>query len=138
MIGLQPQLSTVVRFRDPSNLNEAINLAIAKEKIVGIINRKFLGPSDTRNRFGQSKPYNNNTSFSRPQFTAPTLPRQNTNSPICRYCKNIGHTIENRRKREFNNRRFGSNKYNHGQHSSNGLPNQLTVSTHLILKPMMK
>lgn len=117
MIGLQPQLSTVVRCRDPNNLNEAINLATAEEKIMGITNRKFLSPSNTPNRFEQGKQNYNNTSFSRPHFTAPTQPRPNTNSPICRYCKNIGHTIENCRKREFNNKRFGSNQHSYGQNS---------------------
>lgn len=108
MIGLQPPLSTVVRCRDPSTLNEAINLATAEEKIVGMTNRRNAIPSTSTNTFEQRRQNHNTASYTRPQ-------RINPNTPICRYCKNLGHTIENCRKRMYNNN-------NRNQHNT---PNQM-------------
>lgn len=110
MMGLDPRLATIVRCRDPSTLNEAINFASAEEKILGITYKK--------NPFQ----HNFNSFHSRPQGQTLTRPQgqsyftkpqgqagpSNSQAPVCRYCKNIGHTIENCRKREYNNRRFGN------------------------------
>ncbi|XP_030032616.1 uncharacterized protein LOC115449061 [Manduca sexta] len=114
IIGLQPGLSTVVRCRDPGSLNEAINFATAEEKILGI-SRKYQGPSTSQYSPDQRKPnytQNNTSSFSRPRPQNQPPFRPNSSAPICRYCKNIGHTIENCRKREYNNqnRRFNQNR----------------------------
>lgn len=111
MIGLQSPLSTVVRCRDPSNLNEAISLATAEEKILGIISRKNSGAYTNNfhpNRPEPQKPNNNFVTHTRPQIPYNHARPTNSNAPICRYCKNIGHTIENCRKRQYNNGRKGN------------------------------
>lgn len=57
-----------------------------------------------------------------PRFTRPESNRnQNTGEvKTCRYCKNIGHTIENCRKRQYNNSRYQPNAS-----TSFGRPNQI-------------
>lgn len=99
IIGLNPRLAIVVRCRDPETLNEAINIAISEEKIISTTSK--------RNSFSA----NNNEVSKFPRAPIPLRPRylkpmNNTptsTAPVCRYCKNIGHTIENCRKRQYNN-----------------------------------
>lgn len=107
-IGLQPTISTAVRCRDPSTLNEAINLAIAEEKIVGITARYANSPSSFNAGTSYQRRPSNTVTYSRPQNPGQPQPRLNSNAPICRYCKNIGHTIDMCRKREYNNRHYGN------------------------------
>lgn len=123
-IGLHPQLSTVVRCKDPNTLNEAINFASAEEKILGISNRKHQVSSSNANQQtqyrqnsfnsrSQNQPWNqpgpSNSNF-RPQGQPWNQPGpSNSNVLVCRYCKNIGHSIENCRKRQFNNNRRNQN-----------------------------
>ncbi|KAL0879668.1 hypothetical protein ABMA27_003383 [Loxostege sticticalis] len=79
---LQLRFSQVVRCRNPTSLNAAVNFAVAEEKLLHNSGKKTQ--------------------------------RQLTNNDmvaaiICRYCKNIGHSIENCRKREYNNSRRPTN-----------------------------
>ncbi|XP_047525080.1 uncharacterized protein LOC125062914 [Pieris napi] len=100
--GLQPQLSTIVRCKDPSTLSEAIAFAIAEEKILGMTNKKHNNiprPNSTPNR------------FSRPNFSS----NNTANVITCRYCKNMGHSIENCRKRQYNNSRNPNRNPNSNQ-----------------------
>ena len=55
------------------------------------------------------------TESSRPTYR---IPFQST-SKVCNYCKNIGHTIENCKKREYNNRHYGKPYYSRPQQSVN-------------------
>ncbi|CAH4029223.1 unnamed protein product [Pieris brassicae] len=41
VIGLKPQLSTIVRCRDPETLNDAINFAISEEKIMEASRKRY-------------------------------------------------------------------------------------------------
>ncbi|CAH2210802.1 jg503 [Pararge aegeria aegeria] len=123
MIGLQSSLSTVVRCRDPNTLNEAINLATAEEKIVGINNRKYTNPttgSFIANNFEQRRQNHSTATYSRPQLQPQAQFKPSSNTPVCRYCKNLGHTIENCRKRQYNNNRRFNNIEN--AHSPNRQP----------------
>ncbi|CAK1603214.1 unnamed protein product [Parnassius mnemosyne] len=109
--GLNPRLSTVVRCRDPETLNEAIGFAVSEEKILQTSSKRnpsannTSSPNQRRWPQRQSQPsrnpiqrgYSNNTNSQGPSTSG---------LPVCRYCKNVGHTIENCRKREFNNNRF--------------------------------
>lgn len=123
MMGLDPRLATIVRCRDPSTLNEAINFASAEEKILGITYRANSFSSPYKINQPNSYRQNLNSSYPRPQGqTAHPRPQGQSyfarpqgqpgpsysQAPVCRYCKNIGHTIENCRKREYNNRRSGN------------------------------
>lgn len=106
IIGLQPRISQVVRCRNPDSLNSAISFAVEEQKIISSINRK-----STPNTYDRSK----NLNYRRESQTSPRNYRfdhpnaVHTNDMVCRYCKNIGHTIENCRKRQYNNSR---NQYN--------------------------
>lgn len=87
LVGLNPRLAQIVRCRDPESLNAAISFAVAEEKILYSFQRR--APTNTTNE--------------RPR---PSQFRPNESRPmICRYCKNIGHSIENCRKRQYNNNR---------------------------------
>lgn len=88
LVGLNPRLAQIVRCRDPETLNAAISFAVAEEKILHSLQRKA--------------PTNNTNDRPRPPQFKPNESRPN----ICRYCKNIGHTIENCRKRQYNNNRY--------------------------------
>lgn len=105
--GLKPNLSLIVRCKSPRTLNEAVNIAISEERILQTTQRR--PPFDRIQRQGEQK----QTMFrTRPNFQNTQTPNRNTyqntqtfnRNIICRYCKNIGHSIEQCRKREFNNR----------------------------------
>lgn len=119
-VGLAPRLSTVVRCRDPETLNEAINIAISEEKITQAVDKRNTNNNkfnnNNYNRYNKFNSFNklpsNRPKFEqfRPvhvtsQYQNPSSSR-NPSEPICRYCKFTGHTIENCRKREYNNNRF--------------------------------
>lgn len=111
IMGLNPRISSIIRCKSPKNLNEAINYAISEERIQQTIYKKNIstdkpqrnmlnyrnpGPSSSGPSQGQ-RPFN--TFKPRPPFNNPPT------NQICRYCKAPGHTIDNCRKREFNNNR---------------------------------
>lgn len=118
LIGLKPELSNLVRTKDPIKLNEAINLATSEEKILNLFQKRNQ-PHSTAHR-PPSKPQ---PPF-RPQFRQPFRPSANNNlysshqvsrpqnnyngNTFCRYCKSPGHTIEACAKRQFNNNKFAS------------------------------
>lgn len=126
VIGLNPRLSTVVRCRDPETLNDAINFAMSEEKIFQATRRNlnqthFYDSNQGRsyNRQPQQRHFaQNRPNFSRPSNNAASAGYR-SDSPVCRYCKIPGHTIDVCRKREFNNRqRFGSTQNNNHQSSN--------------------
>jgi hypothetical protein len=114
VIGLNPQLSTVVRCRDPETLNEAINFATSEEKINQTTLRSrslpFHNFNQARTPNRQIPNGNQNRIF--PPHGMNVAPRPNP--LVCRYCKIPGHTIEVCRKRQFNNR-FGAQNQNFNQ-----------------------
>lgn len=102
-LGLHPRLSNIIRCRNPKNLNEAINHAISEEKIQQFSFRnnntpmlKPRTPNPAVQRFYQSRP-----NLVNPQH-------QSRDLPFCRYCKKLGHQLENCRLREHNNKRFNN------------------------------
>lgn len=116
VIGLHPQLGTVVRSREVKTLNTAINIAMSEEKI----NNFLLKPEPKQSRPSCKrcgKPgHSENECFSRSNNRAlvPYQPRtaqdrpQQTGQPVvCRYCKNVGHDISQCIKRRVNNSRRG-------------------------------
>lgn len=115
-VGLLPRLSQTVRNRDPESLNTAISFAVSEEKIMASTIRKTLPQHPNaaeRPRFPPRRGF---------QFRPSNLPAPApSNAVICRYCKNIGHTIENCRKRQFNN-----NRNQLGASTSQGRPNYQT------------
>lgn len=102
LLGLLPQISNNVRNKDPSNLNEAINLAISEDKIIKL-QHKHNSPSTSSNN-SMSRPIRQQTPRTSNMNMRPMSYNQNV--PFCRYCKTQGHTIDVCQKREFNNNRF--------------------------------
>lgn len=111
MLGLNPSISTIVRCKNPSHLNEAIQYAIDEEKLYNLSksNAKTSKQCSTCNKPGHSssecfknkrrdrdsKIYSNSPSSS-------TSTNFNNYPKTCNYCKNIGHTIKECRKLQYN------------------------------------
>lgn len=76
LMGLHPRLS-IVRCRNPGNLNEAINLAISEEKIYHTMYKKNIPQFDNR----QPNIHFNNKRFQKNNFRQ-VLPNQPTESNI--------------------------------------------------------
>lgn len=112
-IGLKPNLSLIVRCKSPKSLNEAVSIAISEERILQTIHCR---PQPDRS-FKPSYQYNDPNQTQGVQRNFLNTPIPNKNTVICRYCKNIGHTIENCRKRQYNNNRKPTQNIN--QQSSN-------------------
>lgn len=110
--GLNSRLSTVVRCRDPETLNEAIGFAVSEEKIFQTISKRHPSAINTnlsnQGRWPQRRfQQNRNQQQGHPNVSNIQRPSPSTSGPpVCRYCKNVGHTIEECRKREFNNNRY--------------------------------
>lgn len=119
-MGLTTRLSNMVRCRSPKTLNEAINIAISEEKIQQCLYKQGLSgqrqdrPSYTKpNSTPMRREQNQNTFPNTNQFRPNPLYRpinnnqgNNSSTLICRYCKAPGHTLEQCRKRQYNNNRF--------------------------------
>ncbi|XP_072948718.1 uncharacterized protein [Epargyreus clarus] len=105
IMGPKPNLSLILRCKTPKNLGEAISIAIGEERIMqSTFNRQQQQQSRSSENVKQ-------TSFRRPFISKYPNSNNNNNNQklICRYCKNIGHTIDQCRKREyFNNRNHPS------------------------------
>lgn len=111
LVGLQPRISNIVRCKSPKTLNEAINYAVSEERIQETLYK--------RNAHTDYKPRTRpNPTFPNPITRQPTPSRPSDfqrqyfrprEPVICRYCKFPGHSIEQCRKREFNNRLKNSN-----------------------------
>lgn len=116
IMGLNPKFSNSVRLRNPKNLNEAINIAISEEKIVHFSTKAThseLKPYRS-SEFTRHRNYNNNNN----QIQV-FRPSSGPNKPItCRYCKLQGHSIENCRKRQYNNniRQHSTQQYRNDDH----------------------
>lgn len=121
-LGLHPRISNFVRCRDPRNLNEAINCAISEEKIQQFSYRNDFRPKpveQTPNRHNshirtQSRPNNDNQRPSSSSYREP---------PFCRYCKKIGHVLENCRLRDYNNKKNSNGAQPFSPYQSNSRPN---------------
>lgn len=123
ILGLNTSISNIVRCRNPSTLNEAIQHAIEEEKLFNLRFRaiKFKNKNDYQNNSNSNfqpksnfnTKYNSNSNFNNNKFNkkftsnsnSNYFPKNNSNQnqKSCNYCKNIGHTIDQCRKRQFNN-----------------------------------
>ena len=121
-MGLHPRISNFVRCRTPKNLNEAINIAISEERVhQNLFKRNDMVTTFSKPLQPRRQVVNLNNSMQKsfePSRPTSRIPYQST-SKVCNYCKNIGHTIENCRKREYNNRRYGKSSFSRPQQSVN-------------------
>lgn len=105
IMGLKPNLSLVLRCKSPRNLNDAINIAISEERIMlSTFGRQQQYQSGHKSSFTKPRDSDNFKSTPFQRSTTSNFQNHNKSKPICRYCKNIGHTIDQCRKREYINR----------------------------------
>lgn len=119
MLGLSSSISNVVRCRNPSTLNEAVQHAIEEEKLFNLSKTNYsksYKQCSICNKSGHSssdcylkhKSISKNTSQFQRSYHVPNN-NLNSNSNYsnlkCNYCKNLGHTIEQCRKRQYNMQR---------------------------------
>lgn len=105
IMGLQPRLSQVVRCRNPTSLNAAVNFAVAEEKLLHNSGKKTQSQSTNNDR---SRTISHKDTRTHDSKQGPRND-QSRSAIVCRYCKNVGHSIENCRKREYNNSRRPAN-----------------------------
>lgn len=127
-----PHISQMLRYRNFKNINEALSAALAEEKALRI--------NSNQNRPRVSNNYNNNYKNNFTSFQANSHPRNNFRSndnhqksmsrsvhfnqeskippKQCRYCKKLGHTIDECRKREYFNARKSNNQGNNHTHDN--------------------
>lgn len=134
MMGLNPNIATVVRCRNPNLLNDAICLAVEEENIFNLsrLSQRSIKSCSICGKQGHNssecyrkprserppihKSYhmpNPNSSFSaggRRQFFNSNNSNPNYyNNSICAYCKNRGHMIRECRKRQYNEQQRAHN-----------------------------
>jgi hypothetical protein len=125
LLGLNSNISTIVRCRNPSSLNEAVQHAIEEEKLFNLSKSsapKYSKQCSICNKSGhtssdcylKNKKYNNkpnsqfhnsfhvNSNPNNSNFKPYSNQRNNYNPVTCHYCKNVGHTIDQCRKRQYN------------------------------------
>ena len=100
-MGLTPRIANIVRCRDPKKLNDAINCAISEEKIQQHYYKQNLATKSLR----QNDSHKSNNS-NKPQ--SPNSSQFSSRDPVCRYCKRAGHTLENCKLREYNNKKYNN------------------------------
>lgn len=118
LMGLSPKICNLIRMKNPSTLNEAINFAISEEKIQALLSkRRNLNRPPQKLNTTQNRSKSNTTHNSGKPQSSP---------PICRYCKFEGHTIENCKKRQYNNNK----KYKSNQ-NDDSTPRQSNTQNHV-------
>ena len=130
-LGTSPQISQMLRYRNPETLNEAFNMALEEEKIQWLIN------SQNRNKITcnicNKSGHSSNNCYKKQNSTFSDRPNQykkihqiSTNTPnllnqssqssqniekFCNYCKTNGHLIFTCEKRKFNNQKYGNTSF---------------------------
>lgn len=107
LAGLSDPIGSIIRSQRPASIDEAIQLIIEEENIYYLKNKN--SPQISK----QSQKIVPRANFSNDQ-------RRDYKS--CNYCKKIGHTINECRKRQFNNRNQNEQNTSHG-FSNNHQPN---------------
>lgn len=151
-LGLNPNISNIVRCRNPSTLNEAISLAVEEEKIFKLVKitqpkhpTKFCSLCKKTNHsfsecFKKKHDFTQRSSFhippANPQYSAETSQSSSKDSNFvktCAYCKHKGHLISECRKRQYNNnqRRMNSHPPSGPSHSNSANVNMYEYSESL-------
>lgn len=128
LLGLPPNISTIVRCRNPTTLYDAINLAVQEEKLHNYIQSSKtteprpkcsscgkIGHSERSCFLNRQRKIYTVSQDAKPSTSSHTKSIPFSNSQICRYCKNIGHNITECRKRQYNNSRHQIEP-NHSEH----------------------
>lgn len=123
MLGLNYNLSNIVRCRNPEDLNDAITHAVEEEKIFKL-NRVAQKPTKTCSVCHKSG-HSSNECYRRKRepfqktyhVQTPNSNSKGQNPSVCAYCKNAGHHINECRKRQFNNERRANPQLNSNSYS---------------------
>ena len=115
----KPEISQMLRWKDFDSLNSVYSAAVSEERAIAM----------TRNLNQYCKNCKTNTHdtrncFKTKQYTNTTHVLYTNNQKICRYCKNKGHTIEECRKRQFNNSKTFNNSGGSNQSGNSYYNNQ--------------
>lgn len=112
IMGVNPKISVILRCKSPKNLNEAINIAISEDKLQQFSNKKpveVLKQGFPKRAYFPGNPKAGTSNYN-DQPNSFNKPKPSFDTPVvCRYCKIPGHTLEQCRKREYNNKRFNFN-----------------------------
>jgi hypothetical protein len=149
IMGLNLNISTIVRCRNPNNLNEAICLAVEEEKLFNLnrLSQRTIKSCSICNKQGHNSsecyrkkprsdlpPIHRSYHVPNPNFKAFPARQFTTNynnNQLCAYCKNLGHTINECRKRQYNqNRRTQVNITNNSQPDSAVRSQHIPASSH--------
>lgn len=122
LMGLNPRVSNMVRCRAPKTFNEAVNLAISEERILETLYRRnHSSQHDKQASQNRSKPksFAQNNKYSQKSSSQPSASGHPKHDPnlTCKYCKEIGHDINNCQKRQ---RRYPSSQPQQDQSKSSG------------------
>lgn len=121
LLGLNPAISNIVRCRNPTTLNEAVQHAIEEEKLHNLYRSKSSSLLKPQKHCSVCDKYGHNTSEcfknKKPQpyksfhvnSTSSSEHLQTSNPKKCNYCKNLGHTIQECRKLQYNKNRQTTN-----------------------------
>lgn len=112
MLGLTPSISTIVRCKNPSNLNEAIQYAIDEEKLYNLSKSNLKSPKQcsicNKSGHNSSECFKNKKQNGKDLKIYKNSPSSNSNNNLennpktCNYCKNAGHVIKECRKLQYN------------------------------------
>lgn len=107
LMGLNPRVSNIVRCRMPKSFNEAVNLAISEERILETLyKRNHSSHQDKQAKENQFKSKASAQSSSKIAQKSSSQPSTSGSNPkhdphlSCRYCKEVGHDINNCQKRQ--------------------------------------
>lgn len=103
LMGINPQISQLLRSRDPQDLNDAFNIALEKETFSKLISSKSINNNQiNQNKFCKICNRAGHTTFNcRNNYNNNNRNTLNKNiynlqtKKSCKYCKKEGHVIEN-------------------------------------------
>lgn len=97
IIHTKPEISQMLRARDIKTLTEALPIAVQEEKV---LNSRKQFPQTSRNSYHNPQTFNRKRGA---QFPPRPQKPPFKSDKSCNYCKNPGHTIDECRKRQFQN-----------------------------------
>ena len=122
--GLQSPYKLIIKASRFSKFEDAVEAACEEERVVNASKPQKSNHNNHPNRpkcFNCGKQnhiakdcYSNPLPRYHPKTEIKRESNVNSVSKVCRYCKNVGHTIDQCRKRQFNNSRFQHNNHNPG------------------------
>lgn len=129
-----PQISQMLRYRDFANINSAFTAALAEEKALRLRYDNFQR-CEICNRSNHTTHECYFGKQNQPTSKPINLNRVKQNNVVnnikqCRYCKNIGHNIEECRKREYNNSRQNNGSYRQSNPNNFEVNRQQSNSQH--------